>query len=112
MDETTNRQFHMWMHWIGEQWNHPGLQEHYMMVIIMILRQWWSKKPITFESCKLDFGSVSESGKKAKKEVSEADKQAISVQAASKWKALVGLTTKAKEKVFGKPKPKIDPRRR
>jgi hypothetical protein len=45
----THRQYRIWHHWIGEQWNNPSRSDHYLMLIaLQVLKtpaRVWGKEP-------------------------------------------------------------------
>lgn len=65
MEKTTHRQYEAWSEWLDEQWNRPDRSDHYVMALVLEVRNLTQvvakalggkgKADMTFESVKVKF---------------------------------------------------------
>lgn len=86
MQETTHRQYLLWMEWLGQQWNKPSRTDHYIMAATRAILK--SKKPL--KKFKLPFEKENEPAALAHLSPAEAIQRATE-WAQAKWFALTGF---------------------
>lgn len=87
LEKTTHREYLVWMAWLRDRLNHPGLTEYYLMQIAMEVRRVLSNKPssIRLEQFKLKFNVD-----RLRKPVQKMTKELATTYAKAKWFAITG----------------------
>lgn len=88
MRSHTYEEYLMWMDWLDEQWNTPGLTEQYLMQIAAEVRRVMAKKP---SSIKLKHFKLSFKRQKVQQDPKLTQEKALEHQW-STWMGVLGVT--------------------